>query len=556
MRNQPDVFSGTLAWRANAIDGLSYGDAAGVHAIQQNGGSANRVLAAQVVQADIAGADAVGTAASVRGRSSENDVTRETGEANSDIAPISDVARSNAIRGAAFSGQSGVATVQQNSGDANDIGAATAVHTAADGIGDLTQSAATDGRVDDNAAGDGPLTDPGLTLVNEIDAGAEDATGPFDGVAGVVTVQQNNGVANTLGVANAVAGVVGATGAVTQTVGSQNDPRSGVEDQSVLDEGAFDEGALDEDALNSGTLDRRTLDQGSERANAVVDAFNGATSGIATVQQNNGDANVIGASNAVLGLLTADEATTGSGDVTQTAVAGTGVLVDTVDAQAITPRRNNVIDGSFSGGTGVFAVQQNSGDANALALANAVVAVGDDGFGNLNQEVAAGGDIVNVDTYFLDGRHANTIEGDSFDGATGWITVQQNAGNANILAAATALAAATGPLEGVTADQTVSAGGDIGTFQIFDDSSGFTIAEPQPRRDNVIENAFDRAAGVATVQQNSGDANVLAAALALVTSTGPGSPSSATQTVSADGTIASAANTAEDVIDFGSNRNQ
>ena len=540
VRNEPNFFTGTLGRRTNAIDGASYRDAVGIHTIQQNAGPASRVLSAVAVQADLAaGEPTVGADAAVRGRVSDNTVTRNVAEPDLGNEPIVETARSNTILGAAFGGQSGVAAVQQNTGDANDIGAATAVDTAVGGIGDLTQSAATAGRVDDNTAGpvdddtgaDGPLTDPGLILINAIDA--EDMSGPFDGFAGVVTVQQNNGVANTLGVANAVAGVAGSTGAVAQTVGSHNEPGAGIADQNVVDRGA--------------------LEEGGDRSNTIAGAFNGAASGMATVQQNNGDANVIGAGSAVLGLPTANDATTGGGDVTQSAIAGTGVLIDTVDADAITPRRDNRIDQSFSAGAGIFAVQQNNGNANVLALANAAVAVGDDGFGNLTQVVEAGGDMVNVDAYFLDGRYANTIAGDSFDGAAGWISVQQNTGDANIVAAATAVATATGPLDGATTNQTVRAGGDVGTVQTFDDSSGFTIGDPQPRRDNLIENAFDMTGGVATVQQNSGNANVLSAALGVVTPTGQGPLASATQTVSADGAIADA-DTPDTVIDYGSNR--
>ena len=79
--------------RFNTIDGTSYSGVAGVHSIQQNNGSANRVLSAMSVQIDIdpVGTPDVTTSASVEGRVSDNDVTRDDSDPDADVDRIAEL---------------------------------------------------------------------------------------------------------------------------------------------------------------------------------------------------------------------------------------------------------------------------------------------------------------------------------------------------------------------------------------------------------------------------------------------------------------------------------
>ena len=513
-----------IGQRLNAIDGLSYRDASGIHSIQQNNGSANRILTATSVQIDAAPVltPDVDTSASVAGRVSGNDVSRFAGSVEDP-----GIGRVNAVADDAFVGQAGVLTIQQNNGDANDIGAATAAHSARGGIDDLTQSARTAARVDNNSP-NGGLVSGYLTLANEIGPGnAEGGIGPFGGLAGVVSVQQNNGTVNAMGIANAVAGVVGVVDAVNQTAEAQYDLGFGVEDQFLVD-------------------------MANDRSNTIIGAFDAAARGMAAVQQNNGDVNVMGVANAVLRLANPDLATTGTGAVSQSALAGDpdGIVIDRVDTAAnlISPGgpttetlfRSNLIGQSFAGAAGIFSVQQNNGSANVMAIANAVigvVAVGDDGFGGLDQTARTGGQLREVDVWPRDGVLTNTI-GAAFNGATGWTSLQQNNGDANAVTQATAVAAASGDSPGrgdVALGQTVAFSGAM----IGDPDGGLSILSTPVDidGDNTIVDAFQRAAGLVNVQQNNGNANVIGIADAIAGDQGA-LAAEVTQSVDINGALA------------------
>ncbi len=392
----------------------SYNNAAGITHVQQNNGSNNAIQAATAAQANMTGNVPILTGAAA--------FSATFGNATENFGGL----RDNLIRNS-FRGYYGVATVQQNNGDHNEIGAATAVHTNTGGLSNSNQVAFTQGTT---AAQIGifqlPLLDNGSDRSNTINPSFVDASA-------IATVQQNNGNGNAISSATAVAGNLG-SGNVTQA-------------------------AL---ALG-GVGPALTGDFSRDRDNLIMNSYT-RYSGVATVQQNNGDVNVLGVSTAVTANIGPglQDSTNALNNNQVTQLAGTlgavaGALafdVDSVDPGGnILGFRDNTILNSFGRANGVVSVQQNNGSNNVMLIANAVQAnVDTGGPRNLN-----GNDNVN--------QMAVTVGG----------TVENSAAEV-----------------------------------------GFALTPPPSHRENLIENSFNGFSGVATVQQNNGDNNVIGAASAVV----------------------------------------
>ncbi len=444
--------------RTNAIDGSddnagSFNGSSGVAHVQQNNGSNNSIGAASAVSGGLKGNVNVGVGAGVISSTFEN-LTQHDGNADFGI-----LDRGNRID-QSFNNYAGAATVQQNNGDHNEIGAANAIYGSIADLGTVSQSSFANGSTS-NQGGTGPngeLVDEGSNRLNSIDPS-------FTGASGLATVQQNNGTANAISAATSVVGAASTTGVLFQS------------------SGAF--GSITNQAV---------IDNSIARRNDILSSFD-SYSGVVTVQQNNGDANVMSAATAVA-------AVTGSAaGVSQSASANGSVTGVTVTDNAPSPL--NVISTSFDGASGVMTVQQNNGSINVMSAATTVAATG--GVGNIFQSVFKGGTV--TDNTVVDnspGFSQDFTQG--FNNASGVATVQQNNGSANVMSAATAVAVSKG-----FATQQVFGNDTVLNNSVTDNSTG---------NFNTLSSSFISYNGVATVQQNNGHANVISAATAVAANNG------------------------------------
>ena len=526
----------------------SHNPGAGIVHEQQNNGNNNSINAATAVTANLQGNVNISNNAVVNSFTARNDTVTNRGNRRNDILN-------------SFNGFDGVATVQQNNGDHNEIGAATAVYGSTVGLGNIVQNAVTDTDTEFQTSNGRRLTDNGSTRNNLINPSFNDS----DGVA---TVQQNNGNGNALGATTAVTTADNSSDDVIQNVTSNAD----ADDNNVLDNrstrdnqigrtgggaatGAFNnaDGIVtvqqnngDANAMSAATgvvgiginpgdadvdeidqtvsasdnqLDRvNTTDLSVVRRNAITESFNLAD-GVVTAQQNNGNANQISAATGVVGVTN----DVNVNDITQTVLARDNDIADngTVGADDAGGPRTNDITNSFNGSTGVITVQQNNGDANTMNAATGVVGILDDvtgGDDDVNQIVEASDSrISEEENVFATTENegdvrTNTID-PSFQGASGVVTVQQNNGDINSINAATGVV-------GVGADgdgQVGNVGGDLNQRALTEDNEvEFPfVRDDGGRRTNTVLNSFDDFSGTATVQQNNGNANSINAATAI-----------------------------------------
>jgi hypothetical protein len=235
--------------------------------------------------------------------------------------------------------------------------------------------------------------------------------------------------------------------------------------------------------------------------------------GIASVQQNEGDNNVIGSANAVVANMYSGDNTdivAGSGAATLGAVAGSGSFEGPWGAN-----RDNHLTDSFKGVDGVFTVQQNNGNNNVISAATSVVA--NIGTGDVTaQHVlngAYGGAAVEGNYAETSGYtdRVNLIDNEAFSGAIGIMTVTQNNGDNNVMGASTNVVADLGDTGGFGPAASLAA--------LSATVSGNTtiIAPTQglPGLSNTLSSAFNNAKGIMTVQQNNGSNNAIQSAIAV-----------------------------------------
>ena len=453
--------------RQNQISG-SFNGATGTVTVQQNNGSANQMSAATGV---------VG----VRGNVTDNDLDQRVDADGNDVASFGSIStfdngnpRTNQIQNS-FRGAAGAVTVQQNNGDANTMNAATAVAGVTGDVDDDVDQDV-DARSNDVENGGRVTTDDaGSTRTNTINPS-------FNGASGVITVQQNNGDANTMNAATAVVQVGG-------DIGGDLEQDVEAEDNTV----SFPS----------------TADGGSTRTNNITSSFNSA-SGIITVQQNNGDANSM---NAATAFTNVDGDVNGSDGVEQED-PDIDVEDNEVDVNTTTPssatRRNN-ITGSFNGVSGVVTVQQNNGNANSMNVGNAVARVGGDVADDVEQELEVQRNDLDDGAHSDFGSTRSNALTNSFNRASGVTTVQQNNGNGNSMNVGNAIAQVDGDVD-EDVQQPDSGDHDIDSNDVDDLSIG-TFGGAT--RSNTISNSFNGASGIHTVQQNNGDGNTMNAATAV-----------------------------------------
>lgn len=287
------------------------------------------------------------------------------------------------------------------------------------GTGDLTlpQSAGTgayDRRLETASV---DLT--GVTIEAEADAAssgnmttATDATraaaitDSFNGYDGAVIVQQDTGSASALAAATAVGG-----GPLTGPLAAGAQVTAAVEDNA-------------------------TASSGGTRSNGISQSWNDDARGVVTVQQNNGDASVLGAATAVLldAAGTAPTHATLSSNA-QATLTGNSAVVSGGSSQ-------NRVEAAFNGFAGIATIQQNNG-VNALLSAATAAAPG---AGAPTLSTAALGAVVSGNTSMVSnlaltsGSYSNIIT-NAFNGARGVITVQQNNGANSVLQSAITVSA-------------------------------------------------------------------------------------------------------------------
>ena len=522
--------------RPNLTTG-SFNSASGIAQVQQNEGNGNSLNIATAVQVGVNIVGPVTASALVKSLVEDNTTSQTGGIRTNDVTN-------------SFDNFSGVASVQQNNGDHNEMGIANAVQAAIGGATSSSAAATALSVVDDNGA-----FQSGGTRDNDI-------TDSFDNADGVATVQQNNGSQNTINAANAVQATITGSGPasamavvfseVGDEVGNRTNQNRGRRDNDVTDSfRGFDGVATvqqnngDQNAISAAnavqvsiggsgpstsdanveldTENNRANQRDGTRDNDVLRSFNDA-SGVATVQQNNGDHNTIGAATALHANLG------GSGELTQTAstVGSTtfqrGDLDNTVqDRSSGIGRgsiRSNSIDPSFVAAQGIFTVQQNNGNANAIGASTAVaVNIGGSDPNNDDVDVSQVVDVVgtvrrNARVIDQHSTRDNDITSGSFNRSRGIVTVQQNNGDVNVMGVATAVNANIGLSESrvqndVSQDVNVS-GNKLGGGGSLDDDLALSFTRFVGQRSNNIKDSFNvGAAGMASVQQNNGSQNIM-----------------------------------------------
>jgi len=526
--------------RSNEILG-SFNGAAGVMTVQQNNGDHNAIGSAVAVYGANGAPDSYGDV------EQSVDVWGQTYNQQGSDGPLvsdntgGDLSNQDNIRhnviDPSFQNAQGIATVQQNNGNANAVSAATSVAADVGGAEDLRD--ATSVTADDviqTVNVDGEVT-PGDDVIDDVadsgdfamDRDNDITTQSFDSFQGIATVQQNNGDANVLGVGTAVGFNDGLTG-----FQMQNDVEQTVEvDSDVSDVNSFDDDT-------GGVTPVDVLVVQGDRNNNITDSFNNGAAGIASVQQNNGSQNVMGIGNGVhANRGTVAEALNGSDDARiqeANAMANVDSSYAEQTAGAVSggvdlAHRKNDIGNSFVGFEGVATIQQNNGDNNAMSAANAITASIDssdkfDGVGtDEGSRAETAGAVTNNEATELDNEDVqndsganrlNTINAGTgvgaFNGASGVITVQQNNGSNNAMAAANTVTANIGS----AVDQDTMAGA-VNNFAVGEAEVANNTATNHPNSDRVNEvpASFVGARGIMTVQQNNGDNNVMAASTAV-----------------------------------------
>jgi hypothetical protein len=181
----------------------------------------------------------------------------------------------------------------------------------------------------------GDYTDAGSERTNTVDSSFRDSSG-------VITLQQNNGSANSMNAATAVAYAGSTSGTIDQDV----DGSATVSDEATTGIGGH--GVNRDNNLQNQALDN--------------------SSGVATVQQNNGDGNYMGSGTAVTAAL---------GDpVSDTTLSGSvdGSTVKAADVEDGTNVGSNTVSNSLNTTSGVVTVQQNNGNNNVIQSAITVSA--------------------------------------------------------------------------------------------------------------------------------------------------------------------------------------
>jgi len=507
--------------RENSVDN-SYSGATGVTGVQQNNGHANAIGTSHAIAGVSGGPDVDGGAAGpdlTQEATATGKTARNSGTDPNELEIVDGQDRDNGVTNSAFDEFDGVATVQQNNGDGNVMGASTAVTGFTGGnrdVGSLNQTSIAEGVVEDTVS-DG-ITDQGSERRNEVVDSARN-------VSGIATMQQNNGSSNAVMASTAVMGQ--APGLVDGDGAPDDAKNPGQLNQTVEARGQL---GLDNDNLTG----VQAQDEGSTRQNAIFDNSFDSSTGVLTVQENNGDANTINAATGIASVedqVNSNDNNDNNGGIEQLARASSNEIQPNegsdLDVKDDGSTRTNTIRNGFDGVSGTATVQQNNGNANALNAATAVTNAAEDGTpgteeirGGVTQTADAGRNspggnrVLSLDTDDLGSDRLNRLDQGAFNNIAGDLSVQQNNGDANTMNQATAIVSTVsetygGVTQNARAENNALNDTSVGNGQIA------AVATEGYDRDNTIDRSFRQGDGVANVQQNNGDANTVNAGTAV-----------------------------------------
>ncbi|MEQ9814806.1 MAG: hypothetical protein RLO50_18660, partial [Azospirillaceae bacterium] len=239
--------------------------------------------------------------------------------------------------------------------------------------------------------------------------------------AGLAAIQQNHGDGNVLGSSIAVFAATGA---------------EDIDGPSTMDTTTI--GEVTNNDLRGGLVSPPAGDFGADRDNQILDDSFEDFGGVASVQQNNGNANVLGTSIAINASLDPGQGPVDGALTVNTSAEGTVDNNEVYESPQAT--RDNEIDSSFDNDfSGVASTTQNNGDANVLNTSTSVAVHeenGGPGFGPVVSETTLAGTVSNNQVTMVGHSsgpsHSNTISG-SFDSASGVSSTIQNNGSANVV---------------------------------------------------------------------------------------------------------------------------
>lgn len=433
--------------------------------------------------------------------------------------------RDNTIRGDYSNRMVGLGHDQQNNGNNNAIGVESNVLVNTGDSDDLTQNLWMQGTSQNGTYVDAPVGDGHLAEAARINL----ITNAYQNVQGVIDQQQNNGDGNVMGIEDVVSANLGA-----EPFGQSSEGHDDTT-QKVRVSGTVDNNNSTD--TNRVTGNPRLVT--GERTNTINGRAFQNFLGLASVQQNNGNGNVIQVGTAVI----ADIGTAGNSSGTEDAdmyVKADGTVTNNISASSSSPGpsispvdRDNLITNAFRGGvSGIVNAQQNNGDNNSMNVANGVRvaymsntdidnvgrtdgAKQEERFGGLS--VWTDADVSNNRANDLEQNRDNLLTGNSFRGATGMFTVQQNNGDNNAMNSATGVVAS---LFSGNGDGNDVMAGAAARANVENNTS--TVNVNSDRRNRVQGNVFNNAAGIVAVQQNNGDNNAINASKAIVASFGEG----------------------------------
>jgi hypothetical protein len=254
-------------------------------------------------------------------------------------------------------------------------------------------------------------------------------------------------------------------------------------------------------AANAPVSGEAVSDAGSVRVAGLDGAHNGAAGPVSERQGEGAGGLAVIATD----LVTAAADIAGVDVGATAAAASTGNVTDATGGS-----RQATVSDSFNAFDGIAIVQQDTGSASALAAATAVASGAVDG--PVDGAASASGSVAGNESISTGGERA-TLVADAWADASGIVTLQQNTGDGSVLSAATA----------VLLDDEDTAPSTVALSSLTQGSVTDAVAMTAGgTRTNDITDAFNGFSGIVTIQQNTGDNAVLAAATAVSPGAGEG----------------------------------
>jgi len=258
----------------------------------------------------------------------------------------------------------------------------------------------------------------------------------------------------------------------------------------------------------------------ADRSNSVDSSFKAGFgaglnfAGVASVIQNNGDANEIGVATAVIAVFGTQVGNVSQNSSVNGRTSGNAGFSSS-DILDESQNRSNDVTGSFNDAAGVTTTVQNNGSVNAIGTATTVMShEGTTGFFSSGNTVL-GQSTVNT---ILDNSvaRANSVDS-SYVGAAGAMNTIQNNGDANTIGSAATVAV------GIDPESPLGTLGQASFAALNALVSGNTIqaVNADATYSNVINASYTGAAGLMQTTQNNGSGNVIGSAVSVAISLTP-----------------------------------